>query len=140
MKKTYYLVMNKTISRNLAGFLYTPYLLHLPLLVFIKACLLHSIRWQPNVTHFFFGAMICAIVLIYAFVISRRSLKLLESENTTTDTKIATPVLRSDTWFQQVAALKVSTDSPKDNVCLADFVYPTTKVADSVAERHRCSD
>lgn len=57
-------------SHTIAGFSYTLYVVHLPLLVFIRAYLVHSSRWQPTIFNLGLGLFICAIVFVYAFTIS----------------------------------------------------------------------
>jgi peptidoglycan/LPS O-acetylase OafA/YrhL len=57
-------------SRSLAGFSYTLYLVHLPLLVFLRAALPEQQRWQPDIFHVGIGIILCGVVLGYAFLIS----------------------------------------------------------------------
>jgi peptidoglycan/LPS O-acetylase OafA/YrhL len=58
-------------SQKLASFSYTLYLVHLPVLVFIQAALIHQQRWQPNIIYLLLGYFIFVIILLYAYVISR---------------------------------------------------------------------
>ncbi|KYC36853.1 hypothetical protein WA1_45160 [Scytonema hofmannii PCC 7110] len=60
----------KIISQKLAGFSYTLYLVHMPILVFINACLLKETRWQPDTFHLLVGLILLLLVLGYAFSIS----------------------------------------------------------------------
>jgi peptidoglycan/LPS O-acetylase OafA/YrhL len=56
-----------SLSRLLAGFSYTLYLTHMPLLFFIRAKLASQPRWQPDGLHLAFGAAIVLAVLTYAY-------------------------------------------------------------------------
>lgn len=57
----------------LAGFSYTLYLVHLPLLTFLNAAILsaHGSHWQPTPSRGLFAAAIAALVVVYAWMISR---------------------------------------------------------------------
>lgn len=57
-------------ARWLAGFSYTLYLVHLPLLVFLQACLVSDHRWLPDAAHLSLGFVVCATVFAYAIIIS----------------------------------------------------------------------
>ena len=54
------------IAGELAGFSYTLYLVHLPLLVFISSRLAQAHRWQPTARTVVSGLLIGAAALIYA--------------------------------------------------------------------------
>lgn len=56
-----------------AGFSYTLYLVHLPLLVFLRAALSHAGvgQWQPDIPHLALGGAIAFGVLLYAWLVSR---------------------------------------------------------------------
>ena len=58
------------IVRLLAGFSYTLYLLHFPLLLFLKAWLVPSQRWQPDFAHLGYGLAIGLGALGFAWVVS----------------------------------------------------------------------
>jgi peptidoglycan/LPS O-acetylase OafA/YrhL len=55
----------------LAGFSYTLYLIHYPLLVFLVAWLMQGQRWQPTVGSMFKGFAIVGTTLLYAYAVSR---------------------------------------------------------------------
>src|SRR5262249_31508269 len=59
-----------TLAKTFAGFSYSLYVLHFPILLLIRARVIRS-RWQPDMMHLFCGLCICGIVLLYAFVIAR---------------------------------------------------------------------
>jgi peptidoglycan/LPS O-acetylase OafA/YrhL len=54
----------------LAGFSYSLYVLHFPLLLFFRAWWAPSHRWQPDMTHLFYGAIVGAISLGFAWLVS----------------------------------------------------------------------
>jgi len=58
------------LARTFAGFSFSLYVLHFPLLLFIRAALLPAMRWQPDATHLVLGAGIAAAVLFYAFALA----------------------------------------------------------------------
>jgi peptidoglycan/LPS O-acetylase OafA/YrhL len=58
------------IAHILAGFSYSLYALHFPLLLFLRAWIAPSQRWQPDTEHLLYGAIIGAAVLSFAWVIS----------------------------------------------------------------------
>ena len=61
----------KTPAGVSAGFSYTLYLTHYPLLVFFAAWLIGSERWQPNVGSMFKGVAIFGVIMLHAYGISR---------------------------------------------------------------------
>lgn len=60
-------------ASGLAGFSYTLYLVHFPMLVFVQATFTHFGigRWQPDVKHLALGALMVPPTLLYAWLISR---------------------------------------------------------------------
>jgi peptidoglycan/LPS O-acetylase OafA/YrhL len=56
-----------SLSGLLAGFSYTLYLTHMPLLFFIRASLASQPRWQPDGLHLAYGATIALALLAYAY-------------------------------------------------------------------------
>lgn len=60
----------KKVSHKIAGFSYTLYLVHLPLLVFCNSLLLKDQRWQPEAFNLSIGLGIFVFVIIYAYLIS----------------------------------------------------------------------
>jgi peptidoglycan/LPS O-acetylase OafA/YrhL len=58
-------------ARLFAGFSYTLYVLHFPFLLFLRAWILPSERWQPNFLHLLYGLAIGAGVLIYCWLVAR---------------------------------------------------------------------
>ena len=59
------------IAKQLAQFSYTLYLVHLPLLVFLKATLLPRDRWIVDARSILIGAAILASLLGYAWIVSK---------------------------------------------------------------------
>jgi len=57
-------------ARFFAGFSYSLYVLHFPLLLFLRAWIVPSQRWQPDVPHLFYGATIGAVALSFAWLVS----------------------------------------------------------------------
>lgn len=58
------------LSSRLAGFSYTQYLVHLPLLTFLQALLIHRSRWRPDGYHATLGLLICAITVAYCYCVA----------------------------------------------------------------------
>jgi peptidoglycan/LPS O-acetylase OafA/YrhL len=58
------------LAKTFAGFSYSLYVLHFPLLLLIRAKWLPTFRWQPDGIHFLWGAGIAAVVLVYAFAVA----------------------------------------------------------------------
>jgi len=59
------------LSRELARFSYTLYLVHMPFSVLVASFLLGDARWFPDVPHLFFGAAILLLVIAYAYGVAR---------------------------------------------------------------------
>ena len=58
------------ISKGLAGCSYTLYLVHMPILCFIRACIIDDRPWQPDIFHLFLGLIVAVFVFLYAAVIA----------------------------------------------------------------------
>jgi peptidoglycan/LPS O-acetylase OafA/YrhL len=58
------------IARFLAGFSYSLYVLHFPLLLFLRAWLVPAQRWEPNPAHLGYGVAIGVAVLGFAWLVS----------------------------------------------------------------------
>jgi len=58
------------ISRTVARFSYSLYLLHVPFLIFLKAMVGGESRWQPDARHVLFGLVILSLTMAYAFTIA----------------------------------------------------------------------
>ncbi len=58
------------LAKNLAGFSYSLYVLHFPLLLLIRAKWLPVFRWQPDGMHLLWGAGIATGVALYAYTIA----------------------------------------------------------------------
>lgn len=58
------------LAKTFAGFSYSLYVLHFPLLLLIRARWLPTYRWQPDGIHLLWGAGIAAGALVYAFGIA----------------------------------------------------------------------
>ncbi|MBD2449566.1 acyltransferase [Nostoc sp. FACHB-152] len=56
-------------AQGLAGCSYTLYLVHLPILCFIRACIIGDRPWEPDVFHVLLALGIVAFVFLYAVVI-----------------------------------------------------------------------
>ncbi|MEH2385224.1 MAG: acyltransferase family protein [Nostoc sp.] len=57
-------------SKGLAGCSYTLYLVHMPILCFIRACIIDDRPWQPDIFHLFLGLIVAIFVFLYAVVIA----------------------------------------------------------------------
>jgi peptidoglycan/LPS O-acetylase OafA/YrhL len=55
------------LAKTFAGFSYTLYVVHFPLLFFIRANWLPNFRWQPEPKYLLYGLWIVACVILYAF-------------------------------------------------------------------------
>jgi peptidoglycan/LPS O-acetylase OafA/YrhL len=53
-----------------ADFSYSLYVLHFPLLLFFRAGLVSSRRWQPDTPHLFYGLTIGVATLLFAWIVS----------------------------------------------------------------------
>jgi peptidoglycan/LPS O-acetylase OafA/YrhL len=58
-------------SRTMAGFSYTLYLVHTPMLMLLTALLVGDSRWWPNVRHTTIGLGVLAFVVGYAYLVAR---------------------------------------------------------------------
>jgi peptidoglycan/LPS O-acetylase OafA/YrhL len=58
-------------ARFFAGFSYSLYVLHFPLLLFLRAWLVPVQRWQPTAVNCAFAVLIGAVVLSFAWLVSR---------------------------------------------------------------------
>jgi peptidoglycan/LPS O-acetylase OafA/YrhL len=58
-------------ARLFAGFSYTLYVLHFPLLLFLRAVITPGFRWQPNAIHLLYGTGIGAAVLTFCWAVAR---------------------------------------------------------------------
>jgi peptidoglycan/LPS O-acetylase OafA/YrhL len=59
------------LAKELAGFSYSLYLLHFPLLLLVRAIWLPNLKWQPDLKHLFFAGCVAALALFYSFAVSR---------------------------------------------------------------------
>jgi peptidoglycan/LPS O-acetylase OafA/YrhL len=59
------------VSKSLANFSYTLYVVHMPVLVFLRAALLPDTPWLPDLGHISFGVAIALGCVIYAYLLSR---------------------------------------------------------------------
>ncbi|MGB6134007.1 MAG: acyltransferase [Acidobacteriaceae bacterium] len=57
-------------ARSTAGFSYTLYLVHLPLLVFIASVTVGDSRWQPKSVHILTALLILAVAIGYAWLVA----------------------------------------------------------------------
>ena len=60
-----------SVSRGLSGFSYTLYVVHIPLLIFLRAALLPDAPWQPDPGSIALACVIAAGIVLYAYAISR---------------------------------------------------------------------
>ena len=58
------------VAHHLAGFSYSLYVLHFPLLLFLRCWLVPAERWQPTVSHLFDAGAVGTGCLVYAWLIS----------------------------------------------------------------------
>jgi peptidoglycan/LPS O-acetylase OafA/YrhL len=58
------------IAREFAGFSYSLYVLHFPLLLFLRAWLVPSERWQPTPAHLLLAALVGIACLLFAWSVS----------------------------------------------------------------------
>jgi peptidoglycan/LPS O-acetylase OafA/YrhL len=58
------------IARSFAGFSYSLYVLHFPLLVFLRAWIAPPTKWQPDATHLMWGVVVGTILLGFAWFVS----------------------------------------------------------------------
>jgi peptidoglycan/LPS O-acetylase OafA/YrhL len=57
-------------AHTMAGFSYSLYVLHFPLLLFLRAWMAPPQRWQPDVTHLGYGAIVGAVTISFAWFVS----------------------------------------------------------------------
>jgi peptidoglycan/LPS O-acetylase OafA/YrhL len=57
-------------AHHFAGFSYSLYVLHFPLLLFLRAWVAPPQRWQPDMEHVFYGAIVGATTLSFAWLVS----------------------------------------------------------------------
>lgn len=58
-------------SHTIAGFSYTLYLVHFPMLMFLTALLAGSHRWPPDAIHLAIGLAVLLFIIAYAYVVAR---------------------------------------------------------------------
>lgn len=58
------------LAKGLAGCSYTLYLVHMPILCFIRACLIQDRHWEPDILHIFLALIISVFIFLYAVVIA----------------------------------------------------------------------
>lgn len=61
----------RRFATGLAGFSYSLYVFHLPILVFLAACILRNARWQPSTLHLSLGVSLLVMVTIVGFLLSQ---------------------------------------------------------------------
>ncbi len=59
-----------TTARFVAGFSYSLYVLHFPLLLFLRAWLVPPQRWEPDAIHLFGGLLVGTVTLGFAWLVS----------------------------------------------------------------------
>jgi peptidoglycan/LPS O-acetylase OafA/YrhL len=64
-------LIGRRLAKTFAGFSYSLYVLHFPVLLLIRAKWLPTFRWQPDALHLLLGACIASAVLVYAFAIAQ---------------------------------------------------------------------
>jgi peptidoglycan/LPS O-acetylase OafA/YrhL len=57
-------------AHAMAGFSYSLYVLHFPLLLLLRAWMVPPQRWQPDVTHLCCGAIVGAVTISFAWLMS----------------------------------------------------------------------
>jgi peptidoglycan/LPS O-acetylase OafA/YrhL len=58
------------IAHAMAGFSYSLYVLHFPLLLLLRAWIVPPPRWQPDVRHLGYGAIVGAVTISFAWFVS----------------------------------------------------------------------
>lgn len=58
------------ISRQLAGFSYSLYVLHFPMLLFLRSWIVPKERWQPDARNVFYSVLVGSGVLLFALLVS----------------------------------------------------------------------
>ncbi len=61
------------VSRTLAGFSYTLYVTHIPLLVFLRAILVPDTPWLPTLPYFGAAVLLTVTCLLYAYLVGRNT-------------------------------------------------------------------
>jgi len=59
-----------SVGHLFAGFSYSLYVLHFPLLLFLRAWITPKDRWQPDAAHLFFGVILGVAVLAFAWTVA----------------------------------------------------------------------
>jgi peptidoglycan/LPS O-acetylase OafA/YrhL len=59
------------LAQSLAGFSYSLYVLHFPFLVFLRATLLPTSRWEAGAHTVLYAGFFAFLTLVYAFGVSR---------------------------------------------------------------------
>jgi peptidoglycan/LPS O-acetylase OafA/YrhL len=63
--------MYRTVASRLAGFSYSLYVFHLPILVFLAACMLRTSRWHPSGLHLVYGLSLLVLVALITYSLSQ---------------------------------------------------------------------
>ena len=58
------------IAHAMAGFSYSLYVLHFPLLLLLRAWIVPTPRWQPDLKHLGYGAIVGAVTISFALFVS----------------------------------------------------------------------
>jgi peptidoglycan/LPS O-acetylase OafA/YrhL len=58
------------VAHVFAGFSYSLYVLHFPMLLFLRAWLTPSHRWQPDISRLFYALAIGTVALLFAWLVS----------------------------------------------------------------------
>ncbi|OLE28276.1 MAG: hypothetical protein AUI36_31230 [Cyanobacteria bacterium 13_1_40CM_2_61_4] len=59
------------VARSLAGFSYTLYLTHFPLVLLLRGWLNGETWWQPGARHLLYGLLLSTVVAAYAYLVAR---------------------------------------------------------------------
>ena len=57
-------------AHAMAAFSYSLYVLHFPLLLLLRAWIVPPQRWQPDLTHLGYGAIVGAVTITFAWCVS----------------------------------------------------------------------
>jgi peptidoglycan/LPS O-acetylase OafA/YrhL len=95
----------RKVASGLAGFSYSLYVFHLPVLVFLAACALGSSRWQPTLPHLALALAVLVFVTVITFLLSRVTEAHTEAVRRflSAPTRIAEALVRAR-WFARPAA------------------------------------